>query len=470
MKYNFHTIALTIALAFQGSLLADNQTSTVSPIYPQDGLPFSISIEQADFNLTSGLHSGAFAVYKDKWLFIAGRTNGMHDFGPDNENFPVARQNTTVFVVDPENEIIYFRSLSDPSSGLTQKQIDELSVTSPQFFQSGRTLYMSGGYGFDTLENTFTTKAVLTAIDVPKLMKWVVKNNPEKAAAKYFRQTTHPLLQVTGGYMDAVNGCLSTLLVFGQNFTGYYHDDTNGDYTKQVRRFKIVDEGKKLSIKPRTCEAANEAYRRRDLNVVPVILDDKPAYVALSGVFTPDAGIWTVPVMITKKGETSMANPLLEETFKQGMNNYVCPTVGLYSKDSKEMYILICGGISYQYFDANNELQSDPEFPFINQVTTVEINKHGQFKQYIMNNQYPEIEVSAGPHAGNPYLFGAGAYFIPADDLPDRENGVFKLDKIKNSTVLGYIVGGIMSKVANTADRTDSLASPYIFKVILHKP
>lgn len=384
-----------------------NQTDTLSPIFPQDTLPFTISIEQAPFTLPNGIHSGAFASYHGKWLFIAGRTNGLHGFAPTDDNFPPSKQNTIVYVVDLERQKIYSRELDDPSSGLSQAQIDQLSVTSPQFFQNGKTLYISGGYGIDTATGLFNTKPVLTAINIPGLMKWVKYGGG--SAVKHIRQTFHPLLQVTGGYMTAVNPHLSTLLIFGQNFSGFYHADSNGDYTQQVRSFQIIDTHKKLYIQPRKTRHQNPNYRRRDLNVVPVILDKKMAYVALSGVFTLDTGVWTVPVIIKSNGSSHMADPSKPKTFKQGMNNYNCPSIGLYSHSKKNMYITLCGGISYGFFQEGS-FQVDSEIPFINEVTTIKINKHGKFTQYLMNNEYPEI-LSTSVHAGNPLLFGAGAFY-----------------------------------------------------------
>ena len=95
-----------------------------------------------DLSLPNGWHSGAVANLDGKCLLIAGRTNGLHGF--DNEvgvnNFPPRAQNTVVYVIDFNNERVWQRALTDPSSGLTQEQIDTLSVTSPQYYQSGQTL------------------------------------------------------------------------------------------------------------------------------------------------------------------------------------------------------------------------------------------------------------------------------------------------------------------------------------------
>jgi len=453
---------LAIVLIINQSIIADNQTATVSPIFPEDSLPFTISIEEQSFNLPSGLHSGASANYEGQWIILAGRTNGLHGFAA-TDNFPPSFQNTVAYVIDWEKQTVYSRDLNDSSSGLSQQQIDQLSVTSPQFFQHGKTLYICGGYGVDTYTGDFSTKTTLTAINLRKFVKWIKQGKGSAASA--IRQTSDPLLQVTGGDMRIVNNHLQALLIFGQNFTGQYTDSSNGNYTKQVRRFQIIDTGKELYVQSRSSEKPDPNYRRRDLNVVPIIHNNRPAFVALSGVFTDSAGIWTVPVLINTNGSTSMANPNAPSTFKQGMNNYISATAGLYSKSTKDMYITIFGGISFGYF-SGSVFTTDSEFPFINQLTTVKMDKDNNFTQYLMDNEYPVI-LSTGSNPGNQLIFGAGAIFFANENLPAYSNGVFDLDDITKPTVLGYIVGGIMSTLPNTNTITDSTASPYIFPVVL---
>jgi hypothetical protein len=216
----------------------------------------------------------------------------------------------------------------------------------------------------------------------------------------------------------------------------------------------------------------NPNYRRRDLNVVPIMQKAgralQQAYVALSGVFTLDSGIWTVPVQINADGTSLMADPSNPSTFKQGMNSYFSARAGLYSKKTNDMYILLFGGISYLFVQGGN-IEADPEIPFINNVTTVRIDKNGNFQQYLMDNQYPVI-LSDFSNPGNVLLFGAEAVFIPANNLPTFPNDVFSLDALGSSpALLGYIVGGIQSTLPNTNTMADSAASPYIFSVYIQK-
>src|SRR5581483_9348854 len=254
------------------SIFAANQTPDLSPVIVNGKVPFSIKIKLADFQLPQGLQSGANAQCGCEYLFIAGRTNGLHDFESTvpNNNFPPNKQNTTVFVINPYEKTVKTRSLQDPMSGLTQQQIDTLSVTSPQYYQCGDTLYMTGGYGIDSKTGKFSTKDTLTAIDVPGLIHWVTHPKNSTLAIRHIRQISDPIFQVTGGDMKRF-GDNPTLLIFGQNFTGYYTPSSNGNYTKQIRRFDIVDDGKKLDVVVKEPTKPDPNYRRRDLNVVPII-------------------------------------------------------------------------------------------------------------------------------------------------------------------------------------------------------
>lgn len=467
--------------AFDPTGQTKNQTAELSPIRLNRDLPFRICIELDkdqncnNFLLPNGVQGYALGRFEGKWLILDGRTNGLHGFSDTQENFPPQKQNRVVYVVDPDRKQVFFRSLDEPDSGLTQDQIDSLSVTSPEYDQVGSTLYITGGYGFRNSINDFTTFDVLTAIDIPGLIQWVIGRPTGETASQHIRQISDPIFQITGGDMHKLGKNKPTLLVLGHDFEGeYFQGVAIQVYSEQVRRFHILDDGVNLSVQilPSKPLLPDPNFRRRDLNIVPVISKDAhgklvPALVALSGVFTPSTGIWTVPVQITADGDATMADPTDPCTFKQGLNNYVCPTAGLYSKKTGDMYTILFGGISYGFIQ-NGTFQVDAEIPFINQVTTVKIDKCGIFSQYLMDNEYPVIRSTAS-NPGNVLLFGANGTFIPANGLDNiqYDNHVFKLDRIKKPLLIGYIVGGIQSTVPNTDKITDSAASPYIFKVIL---
>lgn len=466
MKQLFSKIALTLGLAAlpMQLLIAQNQTDTLSPVLPETDLPFSLQINTASFSLPSGIQGFASGIYDGKWVFISGRTNGLHGFSNIGNNFPPSFQNTVVYVVDPATGTTISRSMTESSSGLSQLQIDELSTVAPQFFQKEKTLYIVGGYGINTITGEMETKSTLTAINLKKLIHWVAHGTP--SFKKAIRQVSHPILQVTGGSLFQNHDHDPFLLTLGQNFVGLYRDNSNGIYTQQIRKFWINDNGKHLVILPDVSSTTFPDYRRRDLNVVPIMRDNRPAYVAFAGVFTLDTGVWTVPITIFPDGSSFEPNPNQLNTFKQAMNHYNCPAFGLYSTNSKDMYVVFPGGISYGYF-SGGVFTTDSEIPFINQVTTIQIDKKDRYTQYLMNGEYPYI-ASTGSNPGNQLLFGAEAQFFPAKGIDLFRNGVIQLDSLpKTPVVIGYIAGGIMSTLPNTNLPTDSTSSPYVFTVTL---
>lgn len=469
MKFNKKLSLLVFLLTFgicYASMTA-NQTDQLSTVLPGNQLPFRIVIEEENFQLPVGIHSGVVGVYKGQWVFIAGRINGLHGFSLDP--FPPDLQNTRIYVVDSNTGITSSRSLYDPSSGLTQQQIDFLSVTSPQGYQVDATLYMTGGYGIDNGTRTYSTKPVLTAFNLPGIIQWVTQpGDKSNSVTKNIQQVYNPIFQIAGGKMLKLGDRM--MLVFGQNFTGVYTPNSNGNYSNQVRQFRLKQMNGNLAVDVLNSNPSypDPNYRRRDLNVVPAILNKNGraqyGLIAYAGVFTLTSGVWTVPVIIDENGVPSMANPNLPTTFKQAMNQYVCAATSIYSKKFGNMYNIFFGGLTYGFFSGGT-FETDSEIPFTNQVTTVQMDRNGNFTQYIMANEYPVI-ISTDVNPGNPLLFGAGAYFI-IDKVLEYPNHIISLDNIRKPTVIGHIVGGIQSTVPNTSSQIDSSASPHIFKVTL---
>lgn len=460
MSHFFYKIFVATLFLLPALLRGQNQTTTLTPVLSEETLPFTLSIEQASFSLPVGLQSYATAIHHNEWIFLAGRTNGLHGFAPVGNNFPPLFQNKKVYVLDPGTGQTWVRDLRQ--SDLIQKEIDALSVTASQFLQQGKQLFVLGGYGLNSAKHVMDTKKTLTAIDLDCLVAWVKKG---KGSLKRGISTiTHPAFQITGGFLYQLNPHEPLLLMLGQNFQGDYRPDSNGQYAMQVRPFWLGEPDLEPLYQVR--KKTDPDYRRRDLNIVPVLLDNRFAYIAFAGVFTLQEGVWTVPITIYPDGSSFEPNPADPNTFKQAMNHYNCSTFGLYSVSQKTMFVVFPGGISYGYF-ANGTFTTDPEIPFINQVTTVKIDRKGHFSQHLMQAEYPYL-VSQGTNPGNQLLFGAEAIFFPKKGIPLFSNGVIQFDHLpKKPTVIGYIAGGIMSTLPNTSTPDDTTASPYIFQVKL---
>ena len=451
-----------------------NQTATVSRIYANSALNFGIRIKENPLKLPDGIQSFCLGIYKHKWLLITGRSNGLHGFSDTEPNFPVKKRNLMVYVVDIKNNSVYSRNLTDRKSGLKPNQIDYLSGTNAQFCQDDRLLYITGGYGVNSQTKLFETYPIMSIIDLKGLIRWVRDPESNLTAVSSISQLNNSIFQITGGSMSLLND--QFLLVFGQNFMGNYSFNDPPTfvqkYSNQVRKFQLLEMEGKYSVEKASHYpiVPDLNYRRRDLNVMPRIQEDKKhlkeSLVAYSGVFTLKEGIWTVPIEISSDGKTQMADPNERETFKQGVNNYACASVAIYSIKKKEMYTIFFGGMTYQYYN-NGVLSTDSEIPSTNLCTVIKIDSEGKYSQYLMDGQYPVI-FSTGVNLGNQLLFGSGAQFIIDDEIKTIEdNGrVIDYDKLSHGNVkIGYIVGGIQSTIKNTTSNSDTSASNRIFDV-----
>jgi hypothetical protein len=448
----------------QGS---NHQTNTVSPVELGGGL--EVELSRVDFGPTAlpTLHSVARATHDGLWVMIAGRTNGMHNVATLDPSglsaFPPSSQNREVWVVDPATKQAWSRSLEDASSGLTQAQVDTMTASNSQSFQDGDRLYMVGGYTYDRTEEQFRTLDTLTALDLPGLVDWAKGGAGQ--AADSIRQTTDPALQVTGGALHEIDG--RAHLVFGHNFDRAYSQYSTGVYTNQIRSFDIVDDGQTLSIANLTASPTNDAFRRRDLNVLPTISRGsggalEQGMVALSGVFTIYDGAWTVPVEIDALGQPIMADPAAADTFKQGMNNYTSANVGLYSAAEGAMHMLLFGGISLNTIDrATGQVTQDDRLPYSNQMTDVVRTDEGDYKQHLLSTTFPLMTDPSGKEL----RFGANAEFFAAPGVAAYANGVLDLDAISEPTTIGYIFGGI---VADKGNNGKTVASDLVFEVKLY--
>lgn len=452
------------------NVYAANQTTTVSPLQPASALPYRIQVREVDYsqiNLPT-LHSYAVGTFDNKWLFISGRTNGLHGFDSvlfPEENFPVQHQNRDVWVVDLETKQSWSRPLDDPTSGLSEAQILSLATTNNQFYQKGQALYMTGGYG--VLENgeDFSTFDALSAINLPGLGNWVM--NGSGTAAENIRQIHDPIFRVTGGAMHEIDG--KTHLVFGQDFEGVYTPFGDGTYTRQVRSFEIVDDGTNLSVTNISSTPIVSDYRRRDLNIVPILSPDggggtEEKLLALSGVFTNTFGAWTVPVEVDANGQPTMADPNDPNTFKQGFNGYHSAKVGLYSEASGAMHEVLFGGISLQFLDPNTgQVMTDEALPFVNDITSIQIDAAGNYSQYHLG-YFPELFDTDDIRL----RFGTNAEFLISPDVPAFSNGVINLDQLASGeTVLGHIFGGIVTNGPHTRLGADSSGSNHVFEVVV---
>lgn len=414
--------------------------------------PFQIAIEPMNISGLGGLQAFAWGQYNGKWLIIGGRLDGLHRRQPFAA-FDIAGHNNQLIVVDPVAQQKWSAPLSSLPIGLQE----QLSSTNMEFIQEGDYLYLVGGYGYSNTSADHITYPNLSAVKVPDVINAVINAT---SFTSNFRQITDTMFAVTGGYLNKINNTF--YLTGGQKFIGRYNPmgPNNGPgfiqiYTNASRKFTISDNGVTLSITH--LSAINDAtnLHRRDYNVVPQIMPNgQEGLTAFSGVFQVGVDLpFLNCINIDSTGHT------VNNAFSQYYNHYHCAHIPIYSAINNEMHTVFFGGIA-QYYDSLGILVQDNNVPFVKTIARVTRDASGTMAEYKL-----PIEM--------PTLLGAGSEFIPINTVPHYSNEVFKLDDFTaDTTLVGYIYGGISSTAANiffTNTGTQSSASSQIFKVFVVK-
>lgn len=412
-------------------------------------VPFNVQIEPLTIAEIGGLQAYAFGQHEGKWLIIGGRLDGLHRTQPFAA-FDVAGNNNQLIVIDPVTQ----QKWTAPLTTLSVALQEQLSSTNMEFHQDGDYLYIIGGYGYNAQSGARKTFNQLTAVDVPAVIDAVVGGT---SYSSYFRQISDDQFSVTGGHLKKINN--TYYLVCGNKFDGNYNANENPSYTQvytdAVRKFNLLDDGTTISIShlPSLTDAAN--LHRRDYNAVPQILPNgAEGITAFSGVFQP-----TVNLPFLNSVTIDSVGYAVNDTFLQHYNHYHCAVLPLYSASNNEMHNVFFGGIA-QFYDSLGVMVQDDEVPFVKTIARVTRTSDGTMAEYKLPIEMPS-------------LLGAGSEFIRIESIPHYHNEVLKLDDFTaDSTLVGYIYGGISSTAANIFfgnDGTQSSASSQIFKVYVIK-
>jgi hypothetical protein len=410
--------------------------------------PFQIALEPISISGLTGLQTFAFGQHEGKWLILGGRLDGLHRRQPW-ATFNVEGQNKQLIVVDPVSK----QKWSVAITSLPVAMQEQLSSTNMEFHQEGDYLYIIGGYGYSNTAGDHITYPNMIAVKVPDVIDAILNGG---SIAPYFRQISDELFAVTGGYLNKVYN--TYYLTGGQRFDGRYNPMNNPtftqEYTNSIRKFTISDNGTDLIVTHLQAITDEVNLHRRDYNVVPQILpNQQEGLTAFSGVFQVGADL---PFLNCVNIDSSAY--YVNNDFSQYYNHYHCANIPLYSSNANEMHNLFFGGIS-QYYDSAGVLVQNNDVPFVKTIARVTRDANGTMAEYKLPIEMPS-------------LLGAGAEFIPTD-VPVYPNEVIKLDDLtSDSTLLGYIYGGINSTEPNifwVNDGTQSIASNGIFKVFLIK-
>ncbi len=411
--------------------------------------PFNIYIEPMHISGLGGIQAYAFGQHNGKWLVVGGRLDGLHRRQPFAA-FDIAGNNNLIIVIDPLSQ----QKWTAPITSLSVALQEQLSSTNTEFHQDGNYLYVIGGYGYNAASTTRKTFDNLTAIDVPSVINAVISGT---SFTSYFRQISDPQFAVTGGHLKKINNTF--YLIGGNKFDGNYNPMGGPTYTQvytnAIRKFTLSDDGVTVSISHLATITDSTSLHRRDYNAVSQILPNgAEGITAFSGVFQP-----TIDLPFLNCVNIDSTTYTVNNTFQQYYNHYHCAVLPLYSETSNQMHNVFFGGIA-QYYDSSGVLVQDNNVPFVKTISRVTRNSSGTMSEYKLPVEMPS-------------LLGAGAEFIPIVSVPQYSNGVCKLDDFSaDSTLVGYIYGGISSTAANIFfinTGSQSSASSQIFRVYVIK-
>jgi len=438
--------AAAIALA-AGWMLANAGTAGGGPIVVEASEDAS-----AEFAGAPRLQSFAWAQWDGKWIFIAGRTGGYHGVGQGDVDFPRARANQRIWVIEPPSSgraKVYSFAVADlPASLSTVK--DQWLSSNLLHFQDNDTLYLAGGYG-ENSKGDLVTYPVISSVSLPALVNGVIHG--KDSFSKTIAWGESPLVQSTGGGLVKLEDGFF-YLIGGHVFTGSYRSFEAADekdtpkasqtYLGEIRKLRVSNAGGgKLNVS-QVESYKNPEFARRDFNAGLTMLDDGKSLGAAvyGGVFTKDQLNFTHPILIATGSE-----PKVHANFDQKMSAYSCATLLLYDPESAAMYTTFFGGISrWRWNDRMRQFLAAPVagdktmqtgyfdgMPWINEISTV-VRSGGRMAEFVQQDERL------------PGYLGTNAAFLPAAALKKiREDAdILDLRQFRGKRVLaGYIFGGI---------------------------
>lgn len=414
----------------------------------EDNFPYELEFVPVSLSGFPGLHSFAFGQHEGKWLIIGGRLDGIHA-RQAFAAFPESANNREIFVIDIQASKLWKASVD----GLPVNLKEQLQSTNMNFYQDGKTLIISGGYGFSSSRNQHITYPFLTVLDVEKVIDAIIQG---KEIRELFIQIPDERMAVTGGQLGKIGE--KYMLVGGHRFDGRYNPFGNPTftqtYTNQIRKFKLSPSQESLVIGDYETLTDPIHLRRRDYNLIPQIFPDgKSGYTISSGVFQPNVDLpYLYPVDITEEGISPKTG------FNQYLSNYHSGKISLYDEEKRLMHTLFLGGIS-QYYYQNGQLIKDDLVPFVKTISRLTRFPDNNFKEFLMASEMPGLK-------------GASAEFIPNQNLPHFPNEIIKLSAIEgDEIILGHLLGGIDSNIINpfSSNQTNQTTAGNIFLVKLRK-
>lgn len=411
--------------------------------------PYRISIGELTIPELGGIQSFAYGQSQGKWVIFGGRLDGLHRREPWT-SFDSLGHNRELILIDPIQQKKWKTNLLT----LPIELRNQLSSTNMEFRQEGDYLILIGGYGIKEETGEHVTHPFLTIVNVPKLVRAIELN---ESIEPFFYQIQNEQFAVCGGKLIHQEGTF--YLVGGHRFDGRYNPFDGPSftqaYTDAIRRFQLVGDGLRKEVVFLSEWKNEKLFHRRDLNVLTQQAGDgKPYQIAFSGVFQPELD---QPYLTSVVFNSDSA--WIQPQFAQYFNHYHCASVVLFDSKNGINHNLFFGGIS-QYYDSLGYLVQDNDIPFVRSISRVARYSDGRMQEFLLPVEMPA-------------LLGAASEFIVNEQNVAIAGQGIHLDELKgDTTLLGYIYGGIQSSAPNifwVNEGTQSKASSAIFPVYLVK-
>lgn len=465
-------------------------------------VPYSLTLEAFSIDGLPGLHSYAYAGTANQAVLLAGRTNGLHGFEPSRKaaefpSFPTEYANNVIYLVDLTQRKLLGQATID---NLPKPYANQLQASNTQYYLDGDWLYVAGGYGPDPSTGVMATLPLLTVIDFQALVQTLSSGGALDAtfAGANMAMFQHPALAITGGDVQLLGN--QFLVVYGQRFDGVYTPgggQVSQEYSNSVRVFTVStargESGLELAVTYQGADPNSTSgmdpdnpYHRRDLNVAPAMSPSGQERIGVYGGVFKGGRMegYEEPIYITADSLSQPLGLLIQEdtAAHQLLSQYDCAQLQLYSTSRQTMYSTFFGGMSYYYWEESCScLQHDTldlnmgidGLPFINSISTLQVTGAGtaQFLHtgatFPPASAMPQCKAADGTWV-NADLLGSETKLILVPNLPLTTNGVLQLDSIQETTVIGYLVGGIASTAAYGSTQGVTCASDQIYQLTLN--
>ena len=427
---------------------------------PASDYPFSITLSpvQTNYHLPA-MHSFAFATYDGMCIILGGQIAGFHGTANDPPPFMRSVANDSLWLIDPVNGVSY-------KAPVPPQLQAALTVTNPQYYQVGESLYVCGGYTVsDATQPRFnTTSNNLIRVDLPSYIQYVQSGGVSPSADQVFPMAIqNDFVRVTGGEMIIVSDYF--YLVGGQNFEGVYSVGSTGDYTNAIRTFTLQQTGSEWSLGTMDSLVDPVNLHRRDINLVPYLSSDGlDEAIILGGVFTPEDLSYNNPVYIT--GLTDGTPAITVGRYEQSCNQYSCAVASMWIAPQVEgMIYALLGGITYKQYspDTGGLVIGDNgvPMPFSNLVDII-VSDTDTLMELVQTPPQPLL----------PGYLGSNAVFIPMPQyVTDSYQNILDLSKVfadstTTAATIGYMFGGILSEGPTSGTTPNGIVRTYANPVL----